>query len=368
MPRLIEMIRQQQVPPGVLRTAAKGAITVPPEELVEILVHLSNHAEVGDQARETLATLDASILAPAIRDPKAPRELLNYFLAPRHRRADLLDALFNNAAVPEPTLEVITETASAETAQALLRSERLWKSPVLMKALAPNPYISEAERERISEMLTSMGASLELSSVVDFELEKWIEQHAEEIAREEAEGKAFALIGGIDNTEQEGAEVVEQTVDQALAAGQQVEPERLSMIQKLAKMSVGERVKAAMKGGREERLLLIRDGSRIVSAAVLASPKITDQEIETFSAMKNVQESVLRDISRSRKFMKNYMVLKNLCNNPRLPLDISLGLMKGLQLQDLKVLSMNKGVPETLRKMALKMFKIRSSPNSKGQE
>jgi hypothetical protein len=66
--------------------------------------------------------------------------------------------------------------------------------------------------------------------------------------------------------------------------------------------------------------------------------------------------------------MKNYMVLKNLCNNPRLPLDISLGLMKGLQLQDLKVLSMNKGVPETLRKMALKMFKIRSSPNSKGQE
>jgi hypothetical protein len=138
--------------------------------------------------------------------------------------------------------------------------------------------------------------------------------------------------------------------------------ERISALQKIAKLTVGERVKLAMTGSKEDRYILIRDGSRIVSSAVLASPKISDQEIETIAAMKNVQESVLRDIARNRKFMKSYSVLKALVNNPRCPLDISLTLMKNLLTPDLKGLGLNKGVPETLKKLAMKNFKEKSSP------
>ena len=45
-------------------------------------------------------------------------------------------------------------------------------------------------------------------------------------------------------------------------------------------MKVGSRVKLAMLGNKEERGVLIRDASKVVSSAVLASPKLTDQEVE----------------------------------------------------------------------------------------
>jgi hypothetical protein len=148
----------------------------------------------------------------------------------------------------------------------------------------------------------------------------------------------------------------------AAAAPAPQEGGRESILQKIAKLKVGERVKLAMLGNKEERGVLIRDGSKVVSSAVLASPKLTDSEVENIAAMKNVQQSVLRDIQRNRKFMKNYNVLKNLINNPRCPLDLSLGMVKNLQTADLKALSMNKNVPETLKKVALKNFKEKSGP------
>lgn len=112
-----------------------------------------------------------------------------------------------------------------------------------------------------------------------------------------------------------------------------------------------------MKGNREERFILIRDGCKVVSSAVLECPKLTDQEVETFAAMKNVQENVLRGIAAKRKFMKLYPVVRALTSNPRCPLDLSLGLIKNLLVQDLRNLSANKNVSDTLRKVAFKLFK-----------
>ena len=110
----------------------------------------------------------------------------------------------------------------------------------------------------------------------------------------------------------------------------------------------------------------MRDGSRLVSSAVLVSPKVTESEIENFAAQKNVQEQVLRDIARNPKYKKNYPIIRNLTNNPRTPLDLSLPLMNHLMVMDLKNLSVNKNVPETLRKIAFKRFKEKSAtPGSK---
>ena len=55
--------------------------------------------------------------------------------------------------------------------------------------------------------------------------------------------------------------------------------------------------------------------------------------------------------------MKNYKVVRNLVANPRTPLDLGLGLMKNLLIADLKNLSANKEVSETIRKLGLKMYK-----------
>jgi hypothetical protein len=128
-------------------------------------------------------------------------------------------------------------------------------------------------------------------------------------------------------------------------------------LQKIAKLDVKGRIQLAMKGTKEERSLLIRDGTKLVAIAVLESPKITDGEVEKFATQKNVLEAVLRAIPMKRRFAKNYAIVRNLVFNPRTPLDVALGLMKNLLTADLKHLSGNKEVSETVRKLALRMFK-----------
>jgi hypothetical protein len=89
----------------------------------------------------------------------------------------------------------------------------------------------------------------------------------------------------------------------------------------------------------------------------LDSPKVSDAEVEKFALQKNVLESVLRAIPLRRKFAKNYNIMRNLVSNPRTPIDLSLGLMKNLMIHDLKNLSGNKEVSDTIRKLALRMYK-----------
>src|SRR5262249_4767175 len=143
------------------------------------------------------------------------------------------------------------------------------------------------------------------------------------------------------------------------------EEKRGSVLQKIAKLDIKGRIQLAMKGTKEERSILVRDGTKLVALAVLESPKITDGEVEKFASQKNVLEAVLRAIPMKRRFAKLYPVVRNLVFNPRTPLDLSLGLMKHLLVQDLKHLSGNKEVSETIRKLALKMFKQKSDPSKK---
>ena len=107
------------------------------------------------------------------------------------------------------------------------------------------------------------------------------------------------------------------------------------------------------------------DGTKIVAMAVLDSPKISDGEVEKFASQRNVLEAVLRAIPMKRRFVKNYAVVRNLVFNPRTPLDIGLGLMKNLLVQDLRNLSANKEISDTVRKLALRMFKQKSEAATK---
>jgi hypothetical protein len=135
------------------------------------------------------------------------------------------------------------------------------------------------------------------------------------------------------------------------------EDRRDSTLQKISKLDIKGRIALAMRGGKEERSILIRDSTKLVSLAVLDSPKVSETEVEGYALQKNVLESVLRAIPLKRKFAKNYNIMRNLVFNPRTPLDLSLTLMKNLLVHDLKNLSGNKEVSDTIRKLALRMYK-----------
>lgn len=140
------------------------------------------------------------------------------------------------------------------------------------------------------------------------------------------------------------------------------DPDRQTLLQRINSMTPAEKIKTALTGNQEERLLLIRDSNKLVARAVLGSPKLSDAEVEAFAMMKNVTEEVLRNIAMNRAFMKRYTVAVALVNNPRTPLDVGLPLLNRLNERDLKNLSINKNVAETLRGLALKLYKQKKEP------
>jgi hypothetical protein len=134
---------------------------------------------------------------------------------------------------------------------------------------------------------------------------------------------------------------------------------RVTLIQRLARMRIVERVTLALKGDREERMALVRDPCKVVQRAVLQSPRVTEREIEGFASMANLSEDVLRGISMMRKYAKNYTITRNLITNPKTPIDVSLHLLPQIQAKDLKTLTTNKNIPETLRSSAIRLNRQR---------
>jgi len=98
--------------------------------------------------------------------------------------------------------------------------------------------------------------------------------------------------------------------------------------------------------------MLIRDPNRLICIGVLGSPRLTDTEIDSFAGMKSISSEVLRKIGTHREWSKRYAVLSNLVKNPRTPIGISLAMVPRLNPKDIKQLSVDKNVPEVIRKAA----------------
>jgi hypothetical protein len=398
MPRTIDLIRASKLPSNMMQFAAKGALSVPPDEGIEILVYLAKHNKIfGDLARMTLAGWDEKASLAAAADPKTPREVLDYLVSPDNLRPKLLPALLENPSVGEGELAKFAISASPEGIKALLQSPRIRASAAILEVLRSNPYLKGTDATTVAELLgagkpqadqvgpatsaelageASPAPSDEGGDVPDEVISSYLAEHATEIAAEK--DKLFQPVGGIvellgsdyfpvsENkamTEIAGTEEKVAASGSVSAAAARPKPagppvgQRDNTVQKINRLDVKGRIQLAMKGNKEERSILIRDGTKVVALAVLDAPKISDGEVEKYALQKNVLEAVLRQIPLKRRFMKNYIVVRNLVSNPRTPLDLGLGLMKHLQTQDLKNISANKEVSETVRKLAMKMYK-----------
>jgi hypothetical protein len=161
----------------------------------------------------------------------------------------------------------------------------------------------------------------------------------------------------------EGEMDVEEPLIDAAKDGEE-EDERVSGTQDLAQMNFPQRLKAAMKGTREQRAILIRDPNKMICSSVLSSPKVSSPEVESFARMQNVSEDVLRIIGSNRGWLKSYGVVLALTKNPKTPLSLSMNLMTRLTAKDVVKLSVDRNVPEALRISARK----KAVANQSGKE
>ena len=408
---MIDQIRASRLPSNMMQFAARGALQVPAAENIEILVHLARHNKVfGDLARMTLAGWDEKACLAVVSDPKTTQEVLEYFVSSDNVRPKLLPALLENPSVPDSAIAKLARSALRDIAEIILKSERACSRASIVEALRANPYVKKEEAAALANRPKPSAApepaskdeaskdGVELVNVESSEpgiesgpeddnlpndaeheeaVSTYFRENAAEIA---AEGeKRFQALGGVlelhalDDSPTQPTDVPEPATTPvpavsatATAAKPALKPvippknkaaERQNTLQKINALDVKGRIQLALKGNKEERSILIRDGTKVVALAVLEAPKLSDGEVEKFASQKNVLEAVLRQIPLKRRFMKNYIVVRNLVANPRAPLDIGLGLMKNLLTQDLKNISANKEVSETIRKLALKMYK-----------
>lgn len=285
-----------------------GGVTLSGPERAEILAVLAMDESEGvsQRAAELLTKVAAENFLEAASLPDAAPALLHYCAANLASAPGIADTLAKNTACPASALEKVAGHLSSEGIQAVLDNpERLSSSAKLVDALAASPNATAEQRGTLAELRKGAPEAGELKDAV------------------------------------EGAEP---------------DPEkRRTLLQRLATMTVLDRVKLALTGGREERIVLIRDPNKVVQRCVLQSPRLTDVEVESFAAMTTLTAEILRIIANNRQWMKNYSIVKNLIFNSKTPLDISMHQLARLTPRDLKVLSMSKSVPETLRSMAAKM-------------
>jgi hypothetical protein len=304
-----------------------GGVALSGPERAEILTVLAmdDVEGVAQRAAQALMKVPMENFFEALTREDAAPALMHYCAANLADEMGIADALAKNASCPAAALDKVATRLSTASIQALLDNlERLSSSPALIDALAASPNASAEQRGLLAELRKGAPDAGELKEVL------------------------------------EAAEPTGE-LNKALEAAEPDPVKRKTLLERLAKMNVLERVKLALTGGREERIILIRDPNKVVQRSVLQSPRLTDAEVESFASMTTLTMEILRIIAHNRLWMKSYSIVKNLIFNSKTPLDITMHQLARLTPRDLKILSTSKSVPETLRSTAAKMIVKRTA-------
>ena len=343
----------------VRAAAARGALPLPRAVLMRLAIHLLDDPEeqIRADAQATLTSAGDEEIREVLSDESCAPEVLAHFAERAVRDEGLAELVAFHKSVPDSALFVLGSKGNASIIELVLTNqERLLATPKLLDTLTVNPALRPDQRGRILDLLDRfLKAAPEKGSEQDNDDKEGVD--LEEAARvlEVDVGELFASSEILDGEEFEMAE----------------DPEIRSAYRRILTLNTAQKALLAMRGGREERLILVRDSNKVVALCVLRNPRLNDQEIELLANMRNVTDEVLRTIGSHREWVKNYSVVSALVRNPKTPPGISTNFISRLNSFDLKNLVRDKNVPEIIRKMAKKTFDIRnqrSTPFSRGKK
>jgi len=348
---LVEQFRRPGVPRDLRLMAAQGVLPLKPEDLVELWTSLAGDSDetVRKAADGSLSSFPAAELQPILKSRDTPPGVLAWAVARRPER-ELREIALQNTSLPDEAIEALAPTLPQALAElVVINQTRLLRRTSLLVALESNAGLNNDQKRRLRELRESFHIG-EVAAAPPT-LAPAPEPAPAPAPEPEPEPESdIAPPGGAFLTE-------EEAVVTYLSEEERQQAEKVSTIQKIYRLNTAEKLITALKGSREERAILIRDPNRLVSMGVLGSPKITEAEIESFSAMKNVSDQVLREIGNHREWTKRYAVINNLVRNPRTPLGLALNLVPRLGPRDVKSIAFDRNVPEPVRKIAQKFAK-----------
>jgi hypothetical protein len=325
--------------------AAQGALPLKPADLVDLLQQLLGDADEAVRAASSasLGGMPADELLPILKDKESPPNVLAWAVANRPER-ELLEVVLQNVSLPDEAVEALASTLPEHLAELVVINQvRLLRRTSLLEALETNAGLNKDQRRRLRELRETF-----------------------RIGEQPEPPPPPPPPPPVEVVPEPEPEVIEETEEQAvarlLAEDEKDDKEKISVVQAIYRMNAAQKVIQALKGSSADRAILIRDPNRIVSSAVLGSPRLTEMEIERFAGMKSVGDEVLRTIASNKDWTKRYGVVSNLIKNPRTPLALALTFVPRLNPRDLKTISVDKNVPEVIRKQALKFVRQTGKP------
>ena len=379
--------------------AARGMLPLPQTDLLEILAALADIAdpEIRDHARNSLASQNKDDLAITLKSVEIAPSVLAFFAGQADQPKQLHEAILSNPKTPTAAIiKFARDTTDGEMLEVVSFNQQLLiAAPQIIDAIIANPYrTAEAERrasetkreffqkergaQQIADELRARGkeAAAEFieqadfadtleetasTSSLSFEDAILLAEHIEVTDDETDDGWLFSeyIEELFEETEEQRTLIANKILGELRAEDDEISGERVSMINRILKMGMKDRVKLAAKGDREARNILVRDPNRIVAQAVITNAKITEQEVEKIASMRSVPEDVLRQIAINRSWARNYSIMHKLAQNPRTPISNAMTILTRLQLRDLQALTKSRNVSEAVRKQALRLFTAR---------
>jgi len=369
--------------------ASKGILPLPQADMLELLTFLADgeDAELRENALGSLRSQDPAALEETIRSSELPPAVLGFFARESDLPASLHEAVLTDVNTPSSAIATFAKATPNGSLLELIavNQQLLIQNPSIIEAIIANPNrTAEAERrarelkreffekERGSEQIAAELRARGNEAAAEFfensesgltaEDALFLADHIE-IPDAETDDSWMSLewIEEIyEETEEQRAANVAKILGELNIEGQDIGAERLSMLNRVMKMTVKDRVRLAMKGDREARNILIRDSNKLVSTAVVQNPRITEQEVEQIAAMKSLPDDILRQLSVNRQWSRSYPVMHNLARNPRTPIANVLGILTRLQMRDLVQLSKNRNVSDAVRRQAARLYDART--------
>ena len=120
--------------------------------------------------------------------------------------------------------------------------------------------------------------------------------------------------------------------------------EAMTIDRKIAGMSIGEKVRLANHGGRDERTFLGRERVGAVQAALLRNPRVTIDEVLALARAPHLSPDAAEAMAEHPNWGGSAQVTFALVRNPRTPLTLAVELVAKLQPSDLRVVAKGLGV------------------------
>jgi hypothetical protein len=144
--------------------------------------------------------------------------------------------------------------------------------------------------------------------------------------------------------------------EEMLVEPEENQPVNKSLYAQILSMKIGERIKLALKGNRDARMILIRDPNRLIQRFVMQNPRTTDDEILMLARNRNLDADLLRRIGEHKTWPRNYQIKLALVTNPKTPLATAIHFVSGLMERDIRFLAKSKNVSATIVSQARRIL------------